>query len=51
MPETKITAISNGRNLAVASAKVELPTSEAVAWHRELNTARKILKVPIDKWR
>ena len=40
-----------GRDLAVALAKSELSEAEAAAWHRDLQTARKTLKVPTDKWR
>ena len=40
-----------GRDLAVALAKTELSEAEAAAWHRDLQTARKTLKAPTDKWR
>ena len=40
-----------GRELAKALAKAELPENEARAWHRDLKAARKILKVPADRWR
>jgi hypothetical protein len=40
-----------GRELAEALAKTELPEDEARAWHRDLHTARKILKAPADRWR
>jgi hypothetical protein len=40
-----------GRELALALAKAELPENEARAWHRDLQAARKILKVPADRWR
>jgi prevent-host-death family protein len=40
-----------GRDLAKTLAKTELPEKEARAWHRELEAARKSLKVPTDKWR
>jgi antitoxin (DNA-binding transcriptional repressor) of toxin-antitoxin stability system len=40
-----------GRDLAGALAKAELPAAEAAAWHRDLQTARKTLKTPADKWR
>jgi prevent-host-death family protein len=40
-----------GRDAAKALAKVKLPPEEARAWRRDLKTARKILKPPIDKWR
>jgi len=40
-----------GRDLAEALAKTELSEVEARAWHRDLQTARKTLKAPVDKWR
>ena len=40
-----------GRDLAQALAKTELPDEEARAWRRDLQTARKTLKTPVDKWR
>ena len=40
-----------GRDLAEALAKTNLPQYEARAWHRDLQAARKTLKVPVDKWR
>ena len=40
-----------GRDLAEALAKIELPTNEAKAWHRDLQAARKTLKAPVDRWR
>jgi antitoxin (DNA-binding transcriptional repressor) of toxin-antitoxin stability system len=40
-----------GRDLAEALAKVDLPETEAVAWHRDLHTARKMLKSPVNRWR
>ena len=40
-----------GRELAEALAKTELPEDEARAWHRDLHTARKILKAPAHRWR
>lgn len=40
-----------GRDLANVLAKIELPEEEAAAWHRDLQTARKTLKTPADKWR
>jgi antitoxin (DNA-binding transcriptional repressor) of toxin-antitoxin stability system len=43
--------VCTGRDLAEALAKTELPEDEAAAWHRELQSARKILKAPADKWR
>jgi len=40
-----------GRDLAEALAETNLPENEARAWHRDLQTARKTLKAPADKWR
>jgi antitoxin (DNA-binding transcriptional repressor) of toxin-antitoxin stability system len=40
-----------GRDLAAALAEIELPAREAATWHRDLQTARKTLKSPADKWR
>jgi hypothetical protein len=40
-----------GRDLADALAKSELPQQEARAWRRDLQSARKALKTPVDKWR
>jgi antitoxin (DNA-binding transcriptional repressor) of toxin-antitoxin stability system len=40
-----------GRELAEALAKTQLPEDEARAWHRDLQAARKTLKVPADRWR
>ena len=40
-----------GRELAETLAGIELPAKEAAAWHRDLQTARKTLKAPMDKWR
>ena len=39
-----------GRDLAGALAKTGLAEDEAAAWHRDLQTARNILKTPADKW-
>jgi antitoxin (DNA-binding transcriptional repressor) of toxin-antitoxin stability system len=43
--------VCTGRALAEALDKVHLSENEAKAWHRDLQTARKKLKAPIDKWR
>jgi antitoxin (DNA-binding transcriptional repressor) of toxin-antitoxin stability system len=43
--------VCKGRDLAEALAKTELREAEAAAWHRDLQTARKHLKTPADKWR
>ena len=40
-----------GRDLAAALAGTELPAAEAAAWRRDLRSARKTLKTPVDKWR
>ena len=40
-----------GRDLADALARTDLAEEEAAAWHRDLQTARKTLKTPADKWR
>ena len=39
-----------GRDLSEALAKTGLSAVEARAWHRDLRTARKALKLPGDKW-
>jgi antitoxin (DNA-binding transcriptional repressor) of toxin-antitoxin stability system len=43
--------ICTGRDLTEALDKAELPEEEAKAWRRDLQTARKRLKAPVDKWR
>ncbi len=43
--------VCDGRDLAEALAKTDLPESEARAWHRDLRTARRRLKAPANKWR
>jgi len=43
--------VCTGRDLAKALAKTTLPESEARAWRRDLQTARRRLKAPADKWR
>ncbi|HEV2986815.1 MAG TPA: hypothetical protein VG759_00125 [Candidatus Angelobacter sp.] len=42
--------VCTGRDLAEALDKVDLPASEAKAWRRDLQAARKILKAPVDRW-
>jgi len=42
--------ICRGSDLAAALAGIELPKSDARAWHRDLQKARKKLKAPEDKW-
>jgi hypothetical protein len=43
--------ICTGRNLAEALAKATLSEDEAKAWRRDLKSAQKRLKAPVDKWR
>jgi antitoxin (DNA-binding transcriptional repressor) of toxin-antitoxin stability system len=43
--------VCSGRELAAALAKTDLPDEEARVWRRDLQTARKTLKAPDDKWR
>jgi antitoxin (DNA-binding transcriptional repressor) of toxin-antitoxin stability system len=43
--------ICTGRDLAEILAKTKLSDGEAKAWHRDMQTARKTLKAPADKWR
>jgi antitoxin (DNA-binding transcriptional repressor) of toxin-antitoxin stability system len=43
--------VCTGRELAKALAKVTLPPGAARAWRRDLQSARKKLKAPIDNWR
>jgi len=40
-----------GRDLAQVLENANLPDDEARAWHRDLQSARKTLKAPTDKWR
>jgi len=40
-----------GRDLAGVLAASELSTDEATAWRHDLQTARKTVKPPTDKWR
>ena len=40
-----------GRDLAAALDKSRLTSTEFRAWRRELETARKRLKAPSDRWR
>jgi antitoxin (DNA-binding transcriptional repressor) of toxin-antitoxin stability system len=39
-----------GRDLAETLARVRISAKEAAAWQRDLQTARKGLKTPADKW-
>jgi antitoxin (DNA-binding transcriptional repressor) of toxin-antitoxin stability system len=43
--------VCTGRDLAAALASTDLAKAEAVAWHRDIQTGRKALKTPADKWR
>jgi antitoxin (DNA-binding transcriptional repressor) of toxin-antitoxin stability system len=43
--------ICTGRDLAEALERAELPSDEAVAWHRDFKAGRKSLKAPPNKWR
>ncbi len=43
--------VCTGRELAEALAHTDLTETEALAWHRDLQNARKNLKAPADKWR
>ena len=43
--------VCTGSELAKALAKTSLSEDEAKAWRRDLRTARKTLKAPVDKWR
>ena len=40
-----------GRDLAEVLADTELSPDEARAWRRDLQTARKTIKSPTDKWK
>lgn len=42
--------VCTGRDLAEVLAKAELPEKTARAWRRDLQSARKRLKRPKDKW-
>ena len=44
-------ALGLNADLAEALAQTKLSDDEARAWHRDLKSARKTLKVPEDKWR
>jgi len=43
--------VCSGRDLAEVLAKIELPEGMARAWRRDLQAARRSLKIPVDKWR
>ena len=42
--------VCTGRDLAEALDKINLSDEEAKEWRRDLQAARKMLKVPTDKW-
>ena len=42
--------ICKALDLAKALAKTGLSEEEAKAWRRDLKSARKILKAPVDRW-
>ena len=43
--------VCSGRDLATALDKTGLTSTEFKTWRRDLETARKKLKAPVDKWR
>jgi len=43
--------VCTGRDLAAALAKTKLTDEESKAWRRDIRSARKVLRVPVDKWR
>jgi antitoxin (DNA-binding transcriptional repressor) of toxin-antitoxin stability system len=43
--------VCTGRELAEMLAKTRLPDAELKAWRRDLRSASKTLKAPVDKWR
>jgi antitoxin (DNA-binding transcriptional repressor) of toxin-antitoxin stability system len=43
--------VCTGRDLASALASVKLSSEEALAWNRDLRSARNHLKPVADKWR
>ena len=43
--------VCTGRDLAEALVRIELTSEDAKAWRRDLQTARRTLKAPFDKWR
>jgi antitoxin (DNA-binding transcriptional repressor) of toxin-antitoxin stability system len=49
MPDSERVCV--GHDLVEALAKVDLPESEAKAWRRDLQAARKVLEAPRNKWR
>lgn len=47
----EVEKICTGKELAEALAHVELTTTEALAWSKDLTKARKAVKTSADKWR
>ena len=43
--------VCTGRDLAEVLKQTDLPAQEARAWYRDLQTARRKLKAPEEKWR
>jgi antitoxin (DNA-binding transcriptional repressor) of toxin-antitoxin stability system len=43
--------VCSGRDLAAALTKTNLTVKEAKTWRRDLQSARKILKAPTDRWK
>jgi antitoxin (DNA-binding transcriptional repressor) of toxin-antitoxin stability system len=43
--------VCSGRDLATALTKSNLTDEEFKTWRRDVQTARKAMKAPIDKWR
>ena len=43
--------VCTGKDLAAALGRTELPQAEAAAWRRDLETSRRALKAPADRWR
>ena len=48
VPEHKV---CTGRDLAQSLRGVSLSTDEAMSWRRDLRSARKKLKRPVNRWR
>jgi antitoxin (DNA-binding transcriptional repressor) of toxin-antitoxin stability system len=43
--------VCTGRELAEVAAKVELAPEDVTAWHKDLQSGRKTLRTPVNKWR
>ncbi len=43
--------VCTGRDLARVLSRLQLSVQESAAWHGDLQTARKTLKAPVEKWR